>query len=163
MAKLQIPAVTRPDPASARHHQAALRDSIPQTTLAGPPDGRLRDKLADKAVHDYPQLVSANSQKSRRARIHTFRMANARPSIDLQMVRQCHAARRGIRSSCVQHRELTLQLGLVAHLGQLGIIIVVSFHHDGCSGRTGRAGGEKKWLEDNPGDQAIEKSNPSPT
>lgn len=26
---------------------------IPQTTLAGPPETRLRDRLADKAVHDY--------------------------------------------------------------------------------------------------------------
>jgi len=37
----------------------------PHSTADGPPDGRAIDKLADKAVHE-------------------FKMANARPSIDLQ-------------------------------------------------------------------------------
>ena len=47
----------------------------PHRTADGPPDGRAIDKVADSAVHE-------------------FKMANARPSIDLQRVR-CEDVRQG--------------------------------------------------------------------
>jgi hypothetical protein len=58
--KLQIPAVTRP----GTHISSRLRERdrepseyIPQTILVLPPEGKLRDKLADKAVHDYSMSI----------------------------------------------------------------------------------------------------------
>lgn len=53
-------------------HSSRAAGSIPQTTLTLPPEGKLSDKLAAKAVHE-------------------FRMANARPSMDLNYTRKWSA------------------------------------------------------------------------
>lgn len=87
MHKLQIPAVISPAPRQQRHsRQQVHQTSLPQTTLVLPPDGRLRLRLADKAVHDYTRSRRVSSHPCNRQphSVRTFRMANARPNIDLR-------------------------------------------------------------------------------
>jgi len=50
MHRLHMPAVTRPVPALALSKE--IYADIPQTTLVLPPDVKLIDKLAERAVHD---------------------------------------------------------------------------------------------------------------
>ena len=84
MHKLQIPAVTRPVPRQHCRIFHKFASNIPQTTLAGPPEGKLRDKLADRAVHDYHRKLAIHSISSG-CISHTLRIAKARPSIDLDV------------------------------------------------------------------------------
>lgn len=61
MHKLHIPAVSRPMRVCQHESKSGYTEIqlyIPQMTLVGPPDVKLRDKLVDKAVHDYPAYQS---------------------------------------------------------------------------------------------------------
>ena len=92
MHKLQIPAVTRP---TKQEISQSARDLfrgcciLPQTTLTLPPEGKLSERLADNAVQDCrTQLSAVNSSRSQMIStgwIHTFRIAKARPSMDLKI------------------------------------------------------------------------------
>lgn len=53
--------------------------NTPQTTLVLPPEVKLIDKLADKAVHD----CDISRGRTLRVRILTFNTAKANPNIDL--------------------------------------------------------------------------------
>lgn len=54
--------------------------NTPQTTLVLPPEVKLIDKLADKAVHD---CDFSRRTRTSRMRILTFSTAKASPNIDL--------------------------------------------------------------------------------
>jgi hypothetical protein len=58
MHKLQLPAVTRPG-AVSNVRQIPSKQHIPQITLVLPPDVKLIDRLAERAVQDYGSLVEA--------------------------------------------------------------------------------------------------------
>lgn len=93
MQRLQKPAVIRPMRLSATAKANGWKaTSLPQTTLTVPPEGKLSDKLADNAVHDceerirvspllFPFITSVCHDIGVRQR--TFRMAKAKPNIDL--------------------------------------------------------------------------------
>ena len=92
MHRLQKPAVIRPMRLSATAKANGKATSLPQTTLTVPPEGKLSDKLADNAVHDceerirvspllFPIITSVCHDIGVRQR--TFRMAKAKPNIDL--------------------------------------------------------------------------------
>lgn len=51
--------------------------------LVLPPEVKLTDKLADRAVHDYRQVVSQEGNRVVAFDRRTFNTAKARPSIDL--------------------------------------------------------------------------------
>lgn len=85
-----------------------------------PPDVKLRDKLAERAVQE-------------------FNTANANPSIDLTFVSQLYKLKtdgtfaRGLGSQC---GKVAIQLRLVTHGRQLGVIAILVFgilfaHRDG--------------------------------
>lgn len=79
-----------------------VRSNLPQTTLTLPPEGKLRDRLADSAVQDCQTRLSVvNSSRSEMNLdpIHTLRIAKARPSIDLEKTSRWSALRCGSGTS----------------------------------------------------------------
>lgn len=75
------------------------------------------DRLADRAVQDYLSWYSYLNALG----LHTFRTAKAKPSIELDRL-VWRGFSTGLATVNSQSRVVSLQLGLVAHGGQLGVI-----------------------------------------
>lgn len=123
MHKLQIPAVTRPVPRQHCRIFHKFASNIPQTTLAGPPEGKLRDKLADRAVHDYHRKLAIHSILPG-SKSHTLRIAKARPSIDLDRTKLAAIRPRSATKHTIGKTGASIQpcgpSGPIAHRHQRG-------------------------------------------
>lgn len=155
MHKLQIPAVIRPIETRVSSGLRIDREPggyVPQTILVLPPEGKLRDKLADKAVHDCQMSIVDSHGTWFPGASRTFRMAKARPSIELQNEQTLAQSGIHVHLQHVHQRVISLQLRLMAQLGQLSLVAIVFFFvHIECCVSQATSDGKKRTGKEEQG------------